>query len=1060
MTHTNEKATKGEDREAKPKLVPGRSGGESALILAAGTGNASAVAVLLERNPKVNYQNGKGKTALMEAAGVSFTIVNMLLKHGADPKTADLDGTTALHFAGAAGQAKAVLILAEVHCNINAITNAGRTALMAACEAGRTPCVEILLQHGAHVNAKNVNSSTALHLAVAQSHDATVKALLKGKGATATLNVNLQDHRGWTPLMIAAQISDHGMVKKLLDAGADVEVVCRQDTGESWTAITFAAQTGSPRVIRLLLSAGASTKKVPNWRGPGGQTAVAVASENNNTTAAELLGLRGPACRPEVEEADELRWGIAPKRYRDAYRWMATSIAESRLTETNTSDRSKSPEFTDVKNKAKAAAEAKHDHGGGHGGHGGGGGGDLGGRGGAGGSFSFAMVNIAEKRRIKQRESNLNLMLPGVAEDDHSGGGTSSPSPKRRISRLATAISKDSLLPGGSLVAKLKGKQAAAKIPEHLKHPLGGGLPHVLALAERPYTVAVLTMLANSFAMSIDPSHESEAGDCLKMLKRGARKCLQAIPGGLHELADSQGVDRALAGVAAEFELGPHGGGGGVGFVRNHDRDVAKVVRLFKHRRDEALKDAAVHADPYTYCYGTVPEIHPELTAHDVYVTAACIVSNYLTDHIVKHRPKLVPCYESDDCQAKVIYRKALTISAIEEHLALHAQQGSETPWTELPDLVAVDVVADIPEDHAEFVYHVSDSVGDDLDAAPPPTNNMQRKQRLSQQSAPLKVNPNLAGGRKDKELTAVWVSNTMDDPDTLVKRQTWHIHYHPAGMRYSDMVGGIRQVERDRHEAYNDTGSDKRDSVSPRMVVVDKPMNPAMILSMEKAMKANPMASPYAWAGAIRFLSTHSLQDRALSFPLKCSLYLKEFFLYAQLTESMLKIQQATSIFALSREFASFGNNPDLAFSPAKAKAATEYVEAARKRNEEIGSFGKTIKRKGGGDSVSPPKRAPQRSRSDKKADKSQSIARRQHSIILPRIGKKIGNGTAKIKMSKKYNNGVRHAKLEHAKAQGGDLASFPGDEGRGGGGGGGGEGGNGLSTLEENVSGMILTA
>ena len=59
-----------------------------------------------------------------------------------------------------------------------------------------------------------------------------------------------------------------------------------------------------------------------------------------------------------------------------------------------------------------------------------------------------------------------------------------------------------------------------------------------------------------------------------------------------------------------------------VWYRHSYEKDVNKLVRVFGLRRKEALEDKIVHDDPYTYCYGIPPEIHPVLSAHDIYVTA------------------------------------------------------------------------------------------------------------------------------------------------------------------------------------------------------------------------------------------------------------------------------------------------------------------------------------------------------------------------------------------------------------------------------------------------------
>jgi len=96
-----------------------------------------------------------------------------------------------------------------------------------------------------------------------------------------------------TPLMIAAQSGDAGLVAHMIDDGVDVNAT----NANGGTALMFAAIGGDPTVTAILLRAGARTdrKAMLGW------TALALAAVKGHTAVAESLLAAG--ADPDVRDA-------------------------------------------------------------------------------------------------------------------------------------------------------------------------------------------------------------------------------------------------------------------------------------------------------------------------------------------------------------------------------------------------------------------------------------------------------------------------------------------------------------------------------------------------------------------------------------------------------------------------------------------------------------------------------------------------------------------------------------------------------------------------------------
>lgn len=255
------------------------SSGSTPLMHAASMGTLAIMRALLDAGAEVNATNGRKATALHWAVPDPEK-VRLLLAHGAsvDPKT--IEKRTPLYLAAMLPEGlPAARLLLQAGANPGAETVLGTTPLFPAATTS-AEMTKLLLEYGADPNARARNDATpilftrgadVIRLLLARGADARARsktgesslmeAAIRGDVASVTLllehgaDVNAADHRGYTPLLLAAQYDGDSpeIVRLLLDHGADVEA-----KAEGETALSLAERRGETAVTRLLREAHAA----------------------------------------------------------------------------------------------------------------------------------------------------------------------------------------------------------------------------------------------------------------------------------------------------------------------------------------------------------------------------------------------------------------------------------------------------------------------------------------------------------------------------------------------------------------------------------------------------------------------------------------------------------------------------------------------------------------------------------------------------------------------------------------------------------------------------------
>lgn len=344
-----EACTRGDAAVAKLLLAAGANanttlkGGETALMFAARAGSVEAVKDLLDRGVEIEARERNGQTALMWAASEGHVpVIRALLEAGAD-RHARLDsGFTPFLFAVRNGRLDAVREFLASGIDVNAMMQPAEGASGRRRRAPTTSPLSLAVQNGhfelaialidAGADPNDVRTGiTALHMITGvrkpDSNDTNDGAPVAGAGRLSSVDfvrelvkrgadvnfrlpadtpgtpgtssrIATEAAAGATPFLLAADRADTGLMRVLLELGADPLVPNFNNT----TPLMAAAGVGttSPdeeagdesealEAVNLLLDLGADIDSVDS----NGDTAMHGAAYNAYPLVAKLLAKRG-----------------------------------------------------------------------------------------------------------------------------------------------------------------------------------------------------------------------------------------------------------------------------------------------------------------------------------------------------------------------------------------------------------------------------------------------------------------------------------------------------------------------------------------------------------------------------------------------------------------------------------------------------------------------------------------------------------------------------------------------------------------------------------------------
>jgi ankyrin repeat protein len=287
----------------------------AALHDAAAAGHTQELRRLLDAHPELLDARGnpsrvplpKGATALhAAAAGNHAACVWLLLDAGAAVDIRDYgDNASALHFAAQAADLEIVRALVEAGADVNGDGDDHQLGVLgwATCLGRvRDDVAAYLLDRGARLS---------VWTAIALGREADVRRLVEADRTLLTTRMSGNEHRR-TPLHHAAALGRVGMVKLLLDLGADVHAA----DAAGATAFTVAALDGRDTALLAMLEGAGATLDV-----------VAALALGRHDAAARLLAADPARLGPGGRDALALHVLVA-RRDADAVRWLLAHGAQ------------------------------------------------------------------------------------------------------------------------------------------------------------------------------------------------------------------------------------------------------------------------------------------------------------------------------------------------------------------------------------------------------------------------------------------------------------------------------------------------------------------------------------------------------------------------------------------------------------------------------------------------------------------------------------------------------------------------------------------------------------
>lgn len=240
--------------------------GNTALIYGLKARKPGALKALLATNADKNIYGSNGETLLHSASMGKTTLdtFESLLKGKTDLDARTAWGEAALHLAIGMKYPERAIKLLEAGANPNIKNRHNETPLHIATNTGDLQSVTALLKTGiVDIDAQDEYGNTALHKA---AYGANTNLFLFSNLLNAGANPNIKNNHGATPLILAANGNNFGIINYMLQNCTRLDINAQDKLGD--TALHLVAERSNLPAVQILLEAGADAtikRRIPGW---------------------------------------------------------------------------------------------------------------------------------------------------------------------------------------------------------------------------------------------------------------------------------------------------------------------------------------------------------------------------------------------------------------------------------------------------------------------------------------------------------------------------------------------------------------------------------------------------------------------------------------------------------------------------------------------------------------------------------------------------------------------------------------------------------------------------
>lgn len=226
----------------------------SPLHTAAANGLVKTTEMLIKAGANLDLQTAQNESALFLACdhlkeGYNFNdIASLLINNKANVDLQASYGSTALTKSVYNSHFPMVNALIKAKANVDLQNDRGLSALIIAVGKKDIDMVKLLLAAGANRNLQEEKGNTALHFAIKWRREDIALCILNN-GTQDNFDLNLKDKDGNTPLMLAIEYGMFELVKSLLLAGADANIVNQKNQN----ALDKAVELGYYEMFRIIV---------------------------------------------------------------------------------------------------------------------------------------------------------------------------------------------------------------------------------------------------------------------------------------------------------------------------------------------------------------------------------------------------------------------------------------------------------------------------------------------------------------------------------------------------------------------------------------------------------------------------------------------------------------------------------------------------------------------------------------------------------------------------------------------------------------------------------------